>query len=173
MPPDNNLDPFGLRRAAEAARRGPNHIKFLFMFVGVGIVTSFLVLASLAPQIGNKLGTLSVKKQTQESEAARGDKGGNPNKSSAILWVEPSLASYPAYGYQLTILGSGFNPNSVVQISQTPNGAISNVLADSDGNITFSWSTGAPGTYTFSTYQDLKGNRWTIYAQVTVQVVSQ
>lgn len=70
LPADNNLDPFGLRRAAEAARRGPSHIKFLFVFVGLAVVTSFLVLASIAPQIGDKLGTLSVKKQTQVSRAA-------------------------------------------------------------------------------------------------------
>lgn len=70
MQPDNNLNPFGLRKAAEAARRGPSHIKFLFLFVGTGIVMSFLVLASLAPQVGDKLGTLSVKKQIQESQAA-------------------------------------------------------------------------------------------------------
>lgn len=70
MPSDNNLDPFGLRRAAEAARRGPNHIKFLFLFVGTGIVMSFLVLVSLAPQIGDKLGTLSAQKKYQQTQAA-------------------------------------------------------------------------------------------------------
>jgi len=77
MPADNNLDPFGLRRVAEAAKRGPSHIKFLFLFVGAGIVMSFLALTSLAPQIGDRLGNLAVRKQLQQSYAASGDTDGD------------------------------------------------------------------------------------------------
>src|SRR3989344_4792051 len=91
MPPDNNLDPFGLRRAAEAARRGPTHNKFLFMFIGAGIVMSFLVLASLAPQIGERLGNLSVQKSAQESHAAGIDTDGDGFSDEIERWVDTSV----------------------------------------------------------------------------------
>jgi len=95
-------------------------------------------------------------------------KGGN--EPSAVLWVEPSNP-FPAWGFDFAIRGSGFTADSVVHISMTPNGVTSNVLADSNGDIIFGWSTGAPGTYTFSAYQDLQGNHWSTYASVAVEVV--
>ena len=116
---------------------------------------------------------LMLAMSTDAADAARGGNGGGkPNESSASLWLEPALDSYPAYGFAVKAKGSGFNPDSVVQISQAPNGAISNLLADSNGNIELSWSTGAPGTYTFSAYQDMQGHRWTVYASVIVEVVA-
>lgn len=84
MPSDNNLDPFGLRRTAEAARKGPAHIKFLFMFIGVGVVMSFLVLASLAPQIGDRLGTLSVQKERQKSFAVQATPSPSPTQDIQV-----------------------------------------------------------------------------------------
>lgn len=82
VPSDNNLDPFGLRRAAEAARKGPTHIKFLFVFVGVGIIMSFLVLASIAPQVGDRLGQLAVKKERQKSFAAEPKTSPSPSPTT-------------------------------------------------------------------------------------------
>ncbi len=103
--------------------------------------------------------------------AGKGNGNGNGNHSSAVLWTEPSNP-YPAWGFDFEVHGSGFNPNSVVHISLTPNGVSSNVLADSNGDIWFGWTTGEPGTYTFSAYQDLQGSHWSVYASVDVQVVA-
>jgi len=107
-----------------------------------------------------------------DADAAKGGKGGGANNgSTATVWLEPAASTYPAYGYQFEVRGSGFNPNSAVYISLTPNGFTSNVGADNNGNIAFSWSTGAPGTYTFAAYQDFQGHRYTVNASVSFQVV--
>ncbi len=97
--------------------------------------------------------------------------GGRNISTSATLWTEPAADSYPAYGFNFVVRGSGFNPNSAVHISLTPNGFTSNVTADSNGDLAFSWTTSAPGTYTFSAYQDMQGNHWDVYAAVSFQVV--
>lgn len=46
---------------------GPS--RFIAVYLGVGVIISFLFLASLAPQLGEKFGTLSVQKKSQESRA--------------------------------------------------------------------------------------------------------
>ena len=126
---------------------------------GLGIVT----VAALAALLFAALAT-------GPALAGKGTGNGNGNHSSAVLWTEPHNP-YPAYGFEVDIMGSGFSPNSVVYVSQSPNGAAYSVLADGEGDIWFAWTTGAPGTFTFSAYQDLKGNHWSTYASVTVEVV--
>ena len=108
--------------------------------------------------------------------------GGNGNgnghgrdKGSATLWTEPANP-YPAYGFDFMVRGSGFNPDSTVHASFSSNGSCCltfNVSANSNGEISFPWTTGAPGTYTFHAYQDMKGHKWSIWAEVKVEVTDQ
>ena len=105
---------------------------------------------------------------------AGGNGGGNggANEQTAELWTEPGNP-YPAYGFQFVVRGSGFNPDSTVNASFSSNGSCCltfNVSADGNGEISFPWTTGAPGTYTFHAYQDLKGRNWSIWAEVKVEV---
>jgi len=71
---------------------GPS--RFIAVYLGAGVIIAFLFLASLAPQIGEKLGTLSVKKQTQKSEAATPSKPRpttvNAIQGSCPLSTDPS-----------------------------------------------------------------------------------
>lgn len=46
---------------------------FALIYIAIAVIALFLVLASLAPKIGKKLGLLSSNKQTQESRAAASD----------------------------------------------------------------------------------------------------
>lgn len=65
-----NTDLFGLKRTLKKASNQNRGMRFLAVYIGLAIMISFLAVASLAPQLGEKLGTLSVKKQSQESRAA-------------------------------------------------------------------------------------------------------
>ncbi len=56
------------RLKANAPKDAPT--RFIAVYLGVGLIISFLFLASVAPQLGEKLGTLSVQKKSQESQAA-------------------------------------------------------------------------------------------------------
>lgn len=64
-----------------------NQTKILALYLGIAFVVSFLFLVSLAPQIGEKLGKLSVKKQGQESKAV--------NIPSPVTRTPPAGSKYP------------------------------------------------------------------------------
>jgi len=56
--------------AKKKSRKIKTENKLLAVYIGIGIIIGFLVLLSLAPQVGQRLGFLSQKKQAQESQAA-------------------------------------------------------------------------------------------------------
>src|SRR3990170_2425694 len=47
--------------------KGHPHANFIEIYLGLAVIIVFLLFASLAPQIGDKLGLLSQKKETQQS----------------------------------------------------------------------------------------------------------
>ncbi|MBI4038010.1 hypothetical protein HY382_03125 [Candidatus Curtissbacteria bacterium] len=67
--PQDQTDLFGLKKTFKAASNQHRGMRFLAVYLGLAFLVGFLGLVSLAPQVGEKLGTLSVKKQTQESQA--------------------------------------------------------------------------------------------------------
>lgn len=68
--PQDQTNLFGLKKTFRAASRQHRGMRFLAVYLGMAILVGFLALVSLAPQVSEKLGTLSVKKQLQESQAA-------------------------------------------------------------------------------------------------------
>jgi len=51
--------------------KGHPHADFLEVYIGLGAIIAFLFLASLAPQIGEKLGLVSLRKEGQQSFASQ------------------------------------------------------------------------------------------------------
>ena len=54
--------------------KGRPHADFIEIYLGLSVIVFFLLVTSLAPQIGQKLGLLSQKKDTQQSLAKERDK---------------------------------------------------------------------------------------------------
>jgi len=132
--------------------------------------TVFIAVAALAALL---LGVLAA----GPAVAGKGNGNGNGNghQSSAVLWTDPSNP-YPAHGFDFEVMGSGFNPDSVVHVSFGRDGSCClafNVMSDSEGDISFGWTTGEPGMYRFAAYQDLKGNHWDVHAEIYVEVAEQ
>ena len=66
----NKFSPNLFWQIKEGLKKDPdNQAKFLAIQIGVAIIIGFLTLAIFAPQIGEKLGTISVKKKTQSAYA--------------------------------------------------------------------------------------------------------
>jgi hypothetical protein len=93
---------------------------------------------------------------TESAQAAKGGNGGGggggkgggkPPASAATLSVTPNPA--PAGGTIYTVSGSGFGSNQMVAISLANPGCCLafNVLASSTGTLSFTATTGSPGTY--------------------------
>ena len=75
---------------------------------------------------------------------------GKPS-SSATLTVSPDVA--PAWGGQYTITGSGFEPDTGIQLGQSIAGGCCStfmVRADATGSFTMTGYTEAPGPYVFT-----------------------
>lgn len=68
--PNDPTDLFGFKKTLKAASRQNRGMRFLAVYIGLAVFVAILGVISLAPQLGNRLGTLSVKKQSQQSEAA-------------------------------------------------------------------------------------------------------
>ena len=66
-------NPYGLIGKIYEGNKKSHQSRLLSIYIGGALVIAFLFMASLAPQLGERLGNLAVKKQTQQSLAARGD----------------------------------------------------------------------------------------------------
>ena len=136
------------------------------------MIRRLLILVALAAILGAAVGAGPV--LAAKGGKGKGNGGGNGgNGTTAMLWIEPDTQPFPPYGYGFTVQGSGFNASSTVHVSLVNNGSCCltfNAESNSSGEISFPWTTGPAGTYTFSAYQDRKGNKWSIYARVDVIV---
>ncbi len=106
---------------------------------------------------------------------ALADKGGNGNgrggkSPSATLTVEPSNP-FSAWGQEYSVRGTGFSPNVAVKFTMADPGCCLgfNVWTDGDGELSFSRTTGAPGTYKVDAYE-LKGHRHVLKGTVSFTV---
>lgn len=99
---------------------------------------------------------------------AHGVTNGNGGKPlAATLTVEPSNP-LSAWGQGYTVRGFGLEPNTSVSITMADPGCCVGfrVWTDGDGNLSFSRTTGKPGTYTVDAYQ-VKGHRFVLKATVS------
>lgn len=101
--------------------------------------------------------------------AAPGGKHGRDQTTAATLSVSPNPV--PAWGGQYTVAGSGFAANKAVSFSIASPGCCLafNVWADSSGRVSFSRTTGSPGTYKIDAYQ-LSGRKYALMATVSFNV---
>lgn len=139
----------------------------------IAMLPRIFVIVAVVVILGAALGAGSV---LAAKGGTKGKPEGNDNgHRTATLWTEPAINPYPAHGFDFTVRGSGFNPDSTVHVSFGSTGCCLafSVGADSDGEIGFSWTTAAPATYTFRAYQDLKGHKWSVYAETHVEVTEQ
>ena len=72
--------------------KGHPHANFIEIYLGLAVIIVFLLFASLAPQIGDKLGLLSQKKETQQS-FAKDESSGQPKQkiTPGVKAVSPQL----------------------------------------------------------------------------------
>ena len=103
--------------------------------------------------------------------AAKGG-GGGPARTTATLTVSPD--SVLADGADYSVAGSGFKPNTAVNvvISMPTCCAFFTVTADAEGDVWFVYQTGAPGTYTIEANQRLNGRKLTLMASTTFTVTA-
>lgn len=101
---------------------------------------------------------------------AKGGAGGGGSRSPAALVVTPNPVD--AYGADYSVTGSGFKPNTAVNIviSMPTCCAFFTVTADAEGDVWFVYSTGAPGTYQIDANQRLNGRKLTLMATTTFEV---
>ena len=74
--------------------KGDYRVKFVSLYYGIAILILFLFLVSLAPQIGERLGLISQKKQSQQSLAKEKDESpGQPKQkiTPGVKAVSPQL----------------------------------------------------------------------------------
>ena len=63
-------NPYGLLGKMYEGVKKDHQLKILSFYIGGALIMAFLFLASLAPQVGERLGQIAVKKQSQQSQAA-------------------------------------------------------------------------------------------------------
>lgn len=105
--------------------------------------------------------------------AAKGGGGGKPTGGSdASLVVSPSPVG--AYGMEYVVTGSGFKPDTNVNvvISMPACCAFFTVVADGAGDMWFRYQTGDPGLYTVEAHQRLNGKKLSLVAQTTFMVTA-
>lgn len=138
--PVGGIDPFGIKKTLHDASKQDQGTRFLTVYVGIGFIVAFLAIVSLAPQVGEKLGTLSVKKQTQESHAA-----GKPVQTlSGTCAVTPNPATL---GGQYTVNGAGFRANELLFVQ----------VADSRGSQYLPTSSDSSGSFSVGSYASWTG----------------
>lgn len=74
-PSSQEENPYGVFGRLYKGAKKDHQSRILSIYIGGALVIAFLFLLSLAPQVGERLGNLAVKKQTQESRAAVFDTG--------------------------------------------------------------------------------------------------
>ncbi len=96
--------------------------------------------------------------------------GGGAVSSTGSLSVSP--ATVDAWGGQYLVTGSGFYPGQVVNFSVAQPGCCIafNIWADSNGNVSFTRTTGEPGTYKIDAYQT-NGRKLVLMGTVSFEVV--
>lgn len=106
--------------------------------------------------------------------AARGGNGDGKGggRSEATLSVDPNPV--PAYGFEYAVTGSGFKPDTAVNVvvSMPTCCAFFTVTADAAGDVFFIYRSGAPGTYQIDANQRLNGKKLTLMARTTFAVVA-
>lgn len=101
----------------------------------------------------------------------QGGQGGG-GKVAASLVVAPDPVD--AYGVNYVVTGSGFKASTPVNIvlSMPSCCAFFTVSADASGDVYFTYTTGAPGTYEVDAYQRLNGKKLTLVGSSTFSVVA-
>lgn len=100
---DTNISFF--QKIGKGFKKSDQQGKYVAVYVGIGFIVAFLFMASLAPQVGEKLGSLSVKKQSQESQAGYVLKTGtiiftaspttvNAGEQTVLKWNAPQRDGY-------------------------------------------------------------------------------
>lgn len=99
-----------------------------------------------------------------------GNMGGGGKTPPAVMVVTPDPAD--AYGGSYTITGSGFKAGQWVHMTEASPYCCSahNVMADGSGSITYTRTTGYPGTYTITARQ-LDGRKYKVMAEVSFDVL--
>jgi hypothetical protein len=104
---------------------------------------------------------------SETASAARPTKPG----SGASLWVSPATAA--AWGSPYTLSGSGFEPDTAVQVGQSIAGGCCTtfvVRTDANGYFSLAGTTEAPGAYVFTaSIYTRKGWKEAASAMLTVQ----
>ena len=100
---------------------------------------------------------------------ARGGGGNKPGGGGSAATIVPSCNPCVA-GSVVTFTGSGYE--AYQQLAQLDiSGAITSTAVYADGTLAFDWPYfGNPGTYTVKVYQDGRGHRLVLKAEVTVLV---
>lgn len=102
-----------------------------------------------------------------------GGNGGNGG-AKASMWVEGN--PFAAWGVEeYTVNGSGFHPDEPVFLSlATPGCCAGNwIIADGEGDFSFSRATGAPGTYEVTAFQERSNGKLQFMSSVSFAVTVQ
>lgn len=100
--------------------------------------------------------------------------GGGNGGAKASMWVEGNpIAAWGVEEY--TVNGSGFQPDKPVFLSlATPGCCAGNwIIADSEGDFSFSRATGAPGTYEVTAFQERNNGKLQFMSSVSFAVTEQ
>ncbi|HXF97486.1 MAG TPA: hypothetical protein VNJ46_02615 [Gaiellaceae bacterium] len=97
-------------------------------------------------------------------------RGGNGTSSATEATLSISPNPVAAWGAQYWGSGCGYVVGTQVNVLVNK-GTFFPAAVDANGCISFTWYTGAPGTYLVETYQRLKGRKQTLMASTTFDVV--
>ncbi len=137
----------------------------------IATMSRFFAIVAVVVILGAALGAgtaLAAKGGVKGKPDGNGGGGGNGDTYTATLTVSPNPASAWTW-FQAE--GCGYVTGKVVNIL-VKNGATAffGVGVDANGCISFTHSTGAPGTYTVEAHQNLKGKKQTLMASTTFAV---